>query len=159
MNNNHEEHELKELLKKVKARKPSQSVLNNFEKEVLQKIHRPGFPRGITFSFAAALIVAGAALYILLPPQPSQTLPAPETIAAQIGAPVFQEKPATDSKAEETLTTEEETEIMDELSQDLFILEMLGEDEGLIDGFERMSVETAFMTQHIAGGQALTVAG
>jgi len=108
-------------------KKPPASAMKDYEKEVLKKIHARSVPAwgvGITFSLAVLfLFLVAFVFWVRLRPV---TRPAPMTDAMT-------------SETETALAPEESPE--KQLAQDLLILEILGEDEGILDAFERMEGE------------------
>lgn len=109
-----EEKEIQKMLEAYRLKKPPGSVMKDYEKEVLKKIHArsaPAWGVGIAFSLAVLLLfLAAFVFWVRL--QPAK---APEEIPE------------------------------DRLAEDLLILEMLGEDEGLLDAFDRMEAEVEFL--------------
>ena len=135
-----EDKEIKKALESYRLRKPPDSLMKNYEEEVWKKIRsaQEGPALGITLALSTALILAFlfAFVFFLQPklakapvkvPVASATAPATAPVTAPWPARVIQEEIDFDKMAEE-----------------LFILEALGEDEGLLDDLEHLSADMEF---------------
>lgn len=125
-------------------------LLKNYESEVLRKIKStPAVPYGLFFSaaFAGAILMAlGTWVYIAkIQPARHTAEPIMEEMAFKDREPVLNEifqttpsVPTVETKqAEPTPPSKEDSEEFREIADDLFILEMLGEDVEVLDGMQR----------------------
>lgn len=131
-----EEEEIKKVLESYPLRKPPVSLMRNYEEEVLKKIHTPAGPAlGATalFSISAAFVlIALLALVFWLGPRGAKN-------KAQISPP------ATDSMTVEKIKEGGDEILFRQMADDLLILEMLGEEEGLRDPFERLETDMEWL--------------
>lgn len=166
MSNHHEDEEIRKLLKSFRAKRPPEDLLKNYEQEVLRKIHAApgqGFPAAGAFALAACgagLLVLGI---VMLAPRPHTVKPAVPEISAE--APVRRDltpeaspeaAPSPETAPKELSPAAEAAELSEDdvAARDLLILEMLGEDEGLVDGFDRMAGDSEFWTPPATGSVA-----
>ncbi|PIW64761.1 MAG: hypothetical protein COW13_00510 [Candidatus Omnitrophica bacterium CG12_big_fil_rev_8_21_14_0_65_50_5] len=149
MNDFHDDAQIRKFMKSHPPAQPPASLMKNYEQEVLRKIHTSGqpgsgFSPALGFSAAAALLLAGGLAFYFFGLRP-QTMPAAaprETLVIQ--SPVEDTSlatppwiPSTESEQEAVMAdTSEEA-----MSRDLLILEMLGEDDGILEGFEPLALE------------------
>lgn len=152
-----EEIEIKALMGKVNMKTVPADLLKNYESEVLRKIKStPALPYGLFFSaaFAGAIVMAlGTWFYVakIQPVQPAVAPAADEMVYKEktpvINHEVMREKqpisslsPAVPVQKIETLPApelKEDSEEFQQIANDLFILEMLGEDVDVLDGMQR----------------------
>jgi len=134
-----EEKEIRQILGKTKLKTPAKESMADFEKKVWTQIKgsqgTPSFGLGFSFVLIFALALALAAGYFMWV-KPAKDL---QPVASKlIEAPV-----AEPEEPRETVVIRDYP--YDELAHDLLLLEMLGEDEGMIDGFEPLAVELEFL--------------
>ncbi|MCB9799276.1 MAG: hypothetical protein H6757_00775 [Candidatus Omnitrophica bacterium] len=182
MNKHPDEKEIEDLLKSFRVKRPDSKDLENYETEVLRKIHsvqKPagtGFAPGFYFSLSAALLLA---LFMALglffqanrplrkqisqaKAEQNKALSELKAISPQILAKLAQRdlKISPAERVEETLTevpqSRPETEssqsgeiFSNTLSRDILILELLGEETGIDEGFDEMTVDFAWVQQPI----------
>lgn len=135
MDFNPEEQEIRKVLESHRLRRPPASLMRNYEEEVMKKIHSPAGPSwgwAVSFAGVAALIFLLAFVFLI------RTQPAKNS--AQISSPV------TDAMKVQVFP-EQEGILFEKMASDLLILEMLGEDEGLFDSFERLETDMEFLGQ------------
>ena len=163
MSNHHEDEEIRKLLKSFRASRPPEDLLKNYEQEVLRKVHAApghGLPAAGAFALAACGLGLLALGIFLIGPRLQTVKPAAEQSSAEAPvrgdlspqtipdtAPSFEAIPKEMSPAAEAAELSED----DAAARDLLILEMLGEDEGLVDGFDRMAADSEFWTPPAAG--------
>lgn len=120
------EKEIEKIFESYRMKQPPESLMKDFEAGVLKKIKAgPGVPvlgLGIAFSMALALAFLFAFVFFVKPRLAKEETPVVTPSPLLI--------PASPRESDWAPMTE-----------DLFILEMLGEDEGLLNDFERLAVE------------------
>jgi len=130
-----EEQRIKELLANFKLKVPPEPLMKNYVEEVRRKIDRT--PRGFDFGpkvFVCVLVLGLAVGGVLIfkpfiqkAPTKGTSLPTP-TIATK-----------------EVIQANKQA-LFEKLSGDLFVLEMLGEDEGLLDdSTDRVETDMEFL--------------
>ena len=142
MSPDNEELEIERLLAGRRLKRPPDALTSHYVAEVRGKIARQGAGAGwgMALGLCAALALAAGLAFILLAQRREVPAPArPPTVsqAAQAGsglAPAHTAEPVSD-------------ELLQSLEDDLFLLEMLGEDEGLIDAPERIETDLEFSEQ------------
>jgi hypothetical protein len=136
MNFDFEEREIKKALESYRLKKPPDSLMKNYEEAVWKKIRAseksPAF--GITLGLSIAVVLAFLfVLVFILQPKPAKA-PA-RTPVPPLTAPLTAPQPAR--------VIQEEVDF-DQMAEELFILEALGEDEGLLDDLERLTTDIEF---------------
>jgi len=152
------EDQIKKLLSSFQAKQPPEAMMKDYEKEVLQKIDaghgQPAFGLGLALGLALAVALAaglGYWFYTQAPaPQESPSvIPLSPAIPAEAGIQAL-DSPVQQSVTSVPFSMPAPAEISDisliEMTMDLFLLEMLGEDSGLLDDFDGFAVELDFMT-------------
>ena len=143
MDFNQEEESIRKLIGSCKMKEPPSALFKNYEQEVLEKIRGshsgPVFGWQVSAGLALLFVLAIAFLFLVKPRlvthqvEPSvvraPTAPVPVPAAAKIPVPDH-------SQAD-----------FDQMSHDVFILETLGEDEGILDEFDRMESDTELFVQ------------
>ena len=121
-----EEKEIERLFEGYRSKRPPEALMKNYAGEVEKKLERASHPSFLPWAGAAAflfaLALAGTLFVVFQPtrPKPTKALPAP----------------AVDSR-----------EILQNLSDELLLLEMLGEDGGLTNEFDRVTSDMARIEQ------------
>ncbi len=136
MSPNSEESDIPKLLAERRLKRPPEDVLKNYVEEVRQKIAAepagPGW--GVAVGLAVALALAAALVWSLVAERREVRVPAE--------APgVSQALPGTRDQAVRAAPETVSDEVLESLEDDLFLLEMLGEDQGLLDVPERMETD------------------
>lgn len=133
-----DEKEVAELLEGYRVKEPPEALMRNYVAEVKRKIRES--PSGPAFGFPALAailavsLIAFAMVFVFLRPKAVQELPVPQPGVVTVATPVHQEK------------VEESSELLFEsLMEDLFVLEMLGEAEGLVQGFDPTEADLEFL--------------
>ena len=162
-----EEQEVEELLKNYKLKSPPESLLKNYVEEVRKKIDVAskgplfGFPV-VFFAIAVAFGLVGGFVFFLRPAltprketvTPLVTVSDEAKVVPRQMEPAI--KPAAKLSEEAALVREEPAPVekipakgtdLDKMAKDLFVLEALGEDEGLLEEFERMETDIEFFDQ------------
>ena len=172
MNFNAEEQKIRDLMSRQKFRPVPEFVMKDYAEGVMRKIKAPAeFPYGaaLALSLAFALALAGTAAFVILRKAPAQV---PDSLSSPnvfIGDPnskdVRQSSRGEDSRLKHSGMTQKKPEIavtplqttevidtarMDKLSQEIFILEMLGEDTGL-DNASRLQSDMDLISAGPAG--------
>jgi len=143
-----DEKKIKKILDAYSVRKPPDSLMKDYEKEVMEKIKasKPGFPLGLGIALGASLTcLAIAAMLYFVYLAPAKPRGGVQNISNHQEVIVIRPK-----STPETISlslVEEEDSFYDNLAQDLLLLEMLGEAEGLLDDFELLEVDMEFMSQ------------
>lgn len=147
-----EELEVRELMKKVNMQKVPDGLLRNYESEVLRKIKiEPGISYGFIFSavtVAAVCVALGTWIYIarVQPAKNSETEVQPvyreieksQMRMEQVPAPLPSEiVPPKQNVVVPSFVQKEAVPDFKKIADDLFILEMLGEDDGVLDSMDR----------------------
>jgi hypothetical protein len=133
-----EESELLRRLEPLRAKRPPEALMRDYEKQVMDKIRapHPGAPWGALPALALAFAAAGAALYFWMArPEPAAVRPVP---AAPVESAAPEAAPPAPAEDEALFT---------QMAADLFILEMLGEDQGLFDDVGRIETDMELLTQ------------
>lgn len=147
-----EDREIKKILESYRLKKAPASLMRNYEKEVLQKI-RAGSPKwgpgwqGVLLGAVIFALLGGLGFFWLLRPvgekiPPSLPAPAPALSAAS-SPPVAETAKPIPVQAK----VEDEDALFDQMANDLFVLEMLGEDEGLLDELDRVAADIEIWAQ------------
>lgn len=134
-----EEKKIRELFESGRLKKPPESLMKDYEEGVWKKIHGagtgPGLGVGITLAGALALAFLLAFFFFIRPQFQTQESPTPAPALSVPAQPAGGQQAVPPPEKENAGAGGEflpEAEI-DELLEDLFILEMLGEDtEGLL---------------------------
>ncbi len=164
-----EELEVRNLMKKVDIKKVPERLLENYESEVLRRIKMaPGIPYGILFSaVTAAAVCAALGTWIFIARvQPAANLepetqpvyreieknPAVEERVTAVPVPLTPQVIPSNLKAIPAESQKDAAPDFKKIADDLFILEMLGEDEGVLDSMDRAASDIEI------GGQVGTVA-
>ncbi len=138
-----DEDEIKGLLKGRVLRKPPAGLMKGYEREVMEKIHTAKPHRRGAFQAVAAvalgLALAGALVFWAQIQGTQTSSPTEKPGDLNLAAP---EKPV--------VPLDDKT--LDEMSRDLFILEMLGEGEGLGNEIARAEVDMEFMAPMTGAG-------
>ena len=137
MNFDKEEEKVAKVLKSFQWRTPPESFMKDYEAEVLRKAHvfRPGLNAGGPGLLAIAflLLLLGSFAFLI-------------GLHGTNGAHKNQSVSAVPVKMSEPVQNKEEGRFQ-KIDQDLFILEMLGEDGGLIEDFEPVVTDVELMQQ------------
>ncbi|MBI4549314.1 MAG: hypothetical protein HY714_00095 [Candidatus Omnitrophica bacterium] len=129
-----EEKKIEALLGGVRLKRPPEKLMENYVSEVRRKIDVP--PAGPAFGLATAFLIAvaavGLALWLHQAPvtQPRQV--APEVPAADR----LSGGETGDSKAS-----------FEEIADEWLILQMLGEDQGVLDAYDPLEGDLEFLAQ------------
>jgi len=143
-----DEKKIKKILDAYSVRKPPDALMKDYEKEVMEKIKvsKPGFPLGLGIALGASLTcLAIAAMLYFVYLAPAKSRGADQNVSKNLEVIVI--RPTPTPEPINTPVVEDEDSYYDTLAQDLLLLEMLGEDEGLLDDFELMEVDMEFMSQ------------
>lgn len=158
-----EEKELAQILASVKDEPLSSAVLENFEEDVLRKVYHAqhGLPMGVLVPalglgfmiFLFALIFVWNSMRVekesVTPVLNAELTQGFQETKQEMQTPKLVNNEAQDqhpvSLKEEAAKPELSEKVLEELSKDLFILEMLGEDEGLLDDFDRLESDLDFI--------------
>ena len=167
--------ELMEMMKGLRGKKPPRQVLQNFENNVMKKIHQSAPFLGIGWVpvvCVSAALAAGLVFFLLHKQQP-----VPETqpvLVAEKALDSFEEVTQTEKISEVStpflpqvttqlppksqtgvtalpvseLQTEEAAEqVFNRFSENLLLLQMLGEDQGLVDNARLMESDVEILSQ------------
>jgi hypothetical protein len=160
-----EEKKIQELLSRHKMKPVPESIMKNFAEEVMRKAHVPApFPYLPVFAFSLALAfaIAGATAFFIMKPEPAPAVKAVEETNAAPGmslrespegrrsnfSPEIASLPpvARNDSAMATIQPPElDTARMDKLAQEMFILDMLGEETGF-DNLARLQTDLEFIS-------------
>ncbi|HTL47740.1 MAG TPA: hypothetical protein VL688_06720 [Verrucomicrobiae bacterium] len=150
-----EEKEIEKIFENYRLKKVPQSLMKDYAAEVRRKIEMtpgPSFPLGALAAFAVGLAFAGTVAFVMLRPhQPALEIKAPEGVSAPSGTletPAVQGPQAVQPAPSAALAEEEGVEPggnQEALARELFVLEMLGEDDGVMTDASRFDVEPDFL--------------
>jgi hypothetical protein len=151
--------EIRELLSEYRLKEPPKSLLQNYEGEVMAKIlsleNAPAIPLPVIALSAALILLLGFIWLMILRPEPvyqptvtPSRVQTPERAAVFVNAPMRQAVPGLEvSRIQPSSKEASEEKAFDQMERDLFILEMLGEDEGLMDDLDRLATDVEFVIQ------------
>jgi len=138
-----DEKKIKKLLDAYGVRKPPDSFMKDYEKDVMEKIKasKPGFPLGlgIALGISVSCILIAAILYF--------AYLAPVSSRGEIRETAKQQEVIVIRPTPTTEPVEDDETFYDNLAKDLLLLELLGEDEGLLDDFELLEMDMELLSQ------------
>ena len=141
MDFNPEEKKIREVFERYRFKKPPDSLMKNYENEVLKKIKAPpsagpGLGAAAAFS-AAALLAAGLVFMVWFrPPALKNSVPAPAAL---------QEPVSMEARPQPKIEGLQNQVVLQKMADDLFVLEMLGEDENLLGDFDRAATDVELL--------------
>lgn len=149
--------EVKKILEPIKDQKPPASVMKDFDEAVFRKIHHSGGPgAGMVLAVTAVMALAMGGAFLLLimsgPIEPirEEALPGAEPVISreiEIKPVVHETKPGLAVTEQQTAVRGDgEEQLMALMADDLFILEMLGEDAGLTEDLELMEIYAEYLS-------------
>ena len=141
---------LMDLFKKQRSQRPPEYLTKNFEDDVMHKIHASEAAPMAVMVPAVCLGLAVAALVIFFVLQTKEPAVVERKIAAEVIDTAEGLKPAADAPktGRDSLVKDAEPgDAYDSLSEDLLILQILEEDEGLIDDLEFMETDLEIFSQ------------
>jgi hypothetical protein len=139
MNFEREEEAIKKLFQSYCLKKPPESALKDYEQEVLRKVRafqpKPAFGgQAVLGAAVVATLICLFAFFVrpfLAPKKESVTKP---SAVVEYQVPVRPQDAASE-------------DLLGALARDLFILEMLGEDEGLLEELELVTMDVELFQQ------------
>lgn len=130
-----EEKEMKELLEQYQVKKPPEDLMRNYVAEVRGRIDAAPQESGMGVPLIVLGLLLGLGMVgvLILSPMKKET---PQKAGEEVSLSV----PEKASVARETSSQAEQV-LFDQVADDLFVLEMLGEDEGIIDDTSRVEMD------------------
>lgn len=131
-----DEKKIQGLMSRHRMKEPPRELMRDYEAGVWKRIEASSVRRMWTFGLAAGLSLAAAlalALGLWLAPEIGKKSPAVEEPTVTVSAP---ELPSAKTSPEA---------FFEELENELFVLEMLGEDEGFLDDTEVLVQDMDFL--------------
>lgn len=128
-----EEQEIQKLLDKFELKKPPEDLMKNYVGEVKRKLQSP--PGPVFGTPAVVFLILAAFVAGILLTGPLRQVIVPQKMAPQVVS-TERVSPPSQAGAEE---------LFENLFDDYFVLEMLGEDEGLVEGFDPLESDVEFL--------------
>lgn len=128
-----EEREIRQLMEKYELKKPPEDLMKNYVGEVKRKLQSP--PGPVFGTPAVALLILVAFVGGLL-------------VAGLLRQGFVPQKVVRQAVSEERVSHPSEAgteQLFEDLFDDFFVLEMLGEEEGLIEGIDAVESDVEFL--------------